>query len=74
MTTKTSKGKSNPFLLSEQVKTILKEKGFTALFNYSDYEFFKRKCKGTFNKAYAIAQLFLADAETEQSDFNNYVF
>ncbi len=74
MTNAISKGKSNPFILSEQVKTILKEQGFTSLFNYSDFDYFKRKCKRAFNKAQAIARLFLAEAQPEQNDFNNYIF
>lgn len=66
--------KFNPFLLSEQVKNILKNKGFSSLFNYSDYEFFKDQCKEAFNKALAIAELFIQDAEPSQNDLNDYLF
>jgi hypothetical protein len=74
MTTTISKGKTNPFLLSEQVKRILKTNGFTSLFNYTDYEVFKNKCKGTFDKAQEIARLFMAEAQPDENDFNQYIF
>lgn len=74
MTNSLSRDKINPFLLSEQVKRILYNQGFTTLFNYSDYEHFKRKCKGAFNKPNEIAKLFIADALPEQNDFNQYIF
>lgn len=66
--------KNNPFLLSNQVKKILISRGFTSLFNYQDYEFFKEKCKDAFNKAVAIADCFIEDAEPTQNDLNNYVY
>jgi len=66
--------KFNPFLLSEQVKNILKSKGFTSIFNYTDYEYFKEDCKEAFNKALAIAQRFMDDAEPTQNDLNDYIF
>lgn len=74
MTTTISKGKTNPFLLSEQVKRILKTQGFSTLFNYTDYEVFKGQCKHAFNKAQEIARLFMAEAQPEQNDFNQYTF
>lgn len=70
----TNSRKSNPFLLSEQVKTILNKKGFSALFNYSDYQHFKSQCKNAFNKAQAIAEKFQAEAEPQQNDFQDYIF
>jgi hypothetical protein len=66
--------KSNPFLLSEQVKTILHKEGFSKVFNYQDYDFFKQKAKTAFNKAQAIAQMFLSENTTSTSDFNEYIF
>lgn len=66
--------KINPFLLSEQVKRILRKKGFSSLFNYSDYEYFKSQCKNAFNKAQAIADKFQAEAEPQQNDFKDYIF
>ena len=65
--------KNNPFLLSEQVKSILHSQGYSRIFNYSDYEQFKKNSRNAFNKAQAIANLFLQEAET-QSDFSEYIF
>ncbi|KAA2218251.1 hypothetical protein [Maribacter flavus] len=73
MSNQISKGKTNPFLLSEQVKSILHKNGLSKIFNYSDYEIFKNRVKTAFNKAQAIADLFLEE-NTEQSDFNEYIF
>lgn len=73
MTNTIRKGKTNPFLLSEQVKKILHSKGLSKIFNYSDYEHFRRKAKKAFNKAQTIADLFQKENETN-SDFNEYIF
>jgi hypothetical protein len=59
--------------LSEQVKKILTEKGFSFLFNFQDYKYFKQKAKGDFNPALKIADLFISDTN-QKSDFNQYVF
>lgn len=74
MTDAISKGKSNPFLLSEQVKSILHRKGLSKVFNYSDYDHFKRQVKNAFNKAQAIADLFIMENTETESDFNEYIF
>jgi hypothetical protein len=67
--------KNKRFLLSEQVKSILQEKGFLKVFNYSDYIYFKNSAKNAFNKAYAIAELFISENQQEtNSDFNEYIF
>lgn len=66
--------KNNTFKLSTQVQNILHEKGFSKAFNYSDYEYFKTQCKNAWNKAQAIAELFLQDNQNTNSDFNDYVF
>jgi hypothetical protein len=66
--------KSNPFLLSNQVKTILRKQGFSSIFNYNDYTFFKDQCKSAFNKAQAIADKFKAEAEPHENDFQEYIF
>lgn len=66
------KNKNNAFKLSTQVKNILQEKGLSKSFNYSDYKYFKTKCKNAWNKAQAIAELFTQ--ENTNSDFNDYVF
>lgn len=70
----TKSRKTNPFLLSEQVKSILQKQGFSSIFNYGDYKFFKEQCKNAFNKAQAIAEKFRAEAEPQQNDFNEYIF
>jgi len=70
----TNENKSNPFLLSNQVKTILQQKGYSSVFNFSDYKFFKSKCKKAFNKAVAIADKFIEEANPNQNDFLNYTF
>jgi len=61
-------------LLSEQVKQILNEKGFSFSFNWSDYQYFKAKAKNAFNKAVAIAEMFIEENGTDNGDFNQYVF
>lgn len=66
--------KSNYFSLSHQVETILHKKGFSKLFNYTDYQFYKKQVKHNFNKAEAIAELFILDNESEISDFEEYIF
>jgi len=65
--------KNTSFKLSNQVKTILHEKGFSFLFNYQEYERYKRQCKNAFNKAYSIADKFLSNAEAK-SDYSQYIF
>lgn len=74
MTRQNNTVKNSPFLLSNQVKAILQNRGFSSLFNFSDYELFKRNCKDAFNKPLAIVEQFLAEAEPEQNDFNQYIF
>lgn len=51
--------KNTAFKLSEQVKATLHEKGYSFLFNYSDYTYYKAQVKRAFNKAQAITDLFL---------------
>lgn len=65
--------KNTPFKLSEQVKSILNEKGFSFLFNYSDYTYYKAQAKKAFNKAQEIAEQFIQDNNVK-SDFDEYVF
>jgi len=66
--------KNKRFLLSEQVKFRLQEKGFLKVFNYTDYNHFKSQVKKEFNKSYAIADLFIADNLANECDFNDYIF
>ena len=70
-TTFTAKNTTNS--VSYQVRQILLEKGFSFLFNWSDYAYYKSQAKNAFNKAQTIADLFIQDTEAE-SDFNEYVF
>ena len=70
---KTSKNKT--FLLSEQVKRILNNKGFLKVFNYRDYEYFKAIVKSNFNRAQEIANLFIEENKhTNESDLAEYIF
>ncbi|WP_278035903.1 hypothetical protein [Flavobacterium nitratireducens] len=66
--------KSTSFKLSEQVKALLHEKGYSFLFNYSDYKYFKSQVKKAFNKAQAIAELFIQENQPQQSDYSEYLF
>ena len=66
--------KSTAFKLSEQVKAILHEKGYSFLFDYSDYKYYKAQAKKAFNKAYAIAELFIQENSNQKSDYNGYIF
>lgn len=74
MTARQNTRKYNPFKLSNQVKSILQNKGYSSIFNYSDYEIFKEQCKDAFNKALAIAEKFIEEATPQKNDFNNYLF
>lgn len=65
--------KINSFKVSEQVKSILHAHGLSKAFNYSDYSYFKAKCKTAFNKPLAIAQQFIEENQN-QSDLNQYKF
>lgn len=59
--------------LSYQVRQILNQKGYSFLWNWDDYQYFKSLCKNAFNKAQAIAEKFLEETNTK-SDFNEYIF
>lgn len=65
--------KNNSFKISEQVKNILHAHGLSKAFNYSDYSYFKAKCKSAFNKPLAIAEQFIEENKS-QSDLNQYNF
>ena len=66
--------KNSAFKLSTQVKNILHEKGFSFLFNYNDYKYFKSQVNNAFNKAIAIAEMFIEYNGDNNNDFNDYVF
>ncbi len=59
--------------LSYQVRQILNQKGYSFLWNWDDYQYFKSTCKNAFNKAQAIAEKFLEETNTK-SDYNEYIF
>lgn len=68
------KAKNTSIKLSDQVKNHLSEKGFSSLFNYSDYQYYKAQAKKAFNKAHAIAELFISENNQNESDYNGYIF
>lgn len=53
--------KSKSLLISEQGKSILHAQGLSKVFNYSDYGYFKLRAKKAYNKAQAIAQMFIEE-------------
>jgi len=66
--------KNTSLKLSDQVKNILQEQGFSRIFNYSDYTYFKAQAKRAFNKAQTIAELFITENATVESDYCDYIF
>ena len=72
---KSNSHKNTSFKLSDQVKENLSAKGYSAIFNYQDYKYYKAQAKKAFNKAQAIAELFIQDNfSNNSSDFNEYIF
>ena len=65
--------KNTAFKLSEQVKATLHAKGYSFLFNYSDYLYYKTQAKKAFNKAQTIAELFIQENTNQKSDYSEYV-
>lgn len=65
--------KSNTNLLSYQVRQELNQRGYSFLFNWGDYAYFRNKAKNAFNKAVAIAELFIQDSNAD-SDYHEYTF
>lgn len=59
--------------LSDKVYQELKSKGFSKLFNWEDYHYFKKQCAGKFNQVEAIVSLFIFYA-SDESDFADYEF
>jgi len=67
--------KNTSFKLSDQVKENLSAKGYSAIFNYQDYKYYKSQVNKAFNKAQAIAELFIKDNfSINSSDYNEYLF
>lgn len=69
-----STDKSTSIKLSVQVKQILIDRGLSKIFNYDDYHFFKRQCVNCFDKAHAIAELFINENAEVESDYSEYIF
>lgn len=65
------KNKSN--ILIQQVIKLLHSKGLSKVYNNTDFEYFKRLCKNSFNKAQSISEMFVKEYQHE-SDFNQYIF
>ena len=65
--------KNTSYKLNVQVQKILFEKGYSKVFNIQDYLYFKELSKDKFNKAQAIAELFIFDNQ-QNSDYNEYLF
>lgn len=60
--------------LSDKVYQILKDKGYSKIFNWSDYNFFKKESANKHNRAQWIADQFIAWNNHELSDFTDYEF
>jgi hypothetical protein len=73
MTKITSNAKNTTLKLSDQVKIELSKKGYSFLFNYSDYKYYKAVCKNAFNKVQTIADLFIFE-NNQNSDFDEYIY
>lgn len=59
---------------SDKVYQILKERGFSKLFNFEDYRFFKKESKNKQNPAQWIAEQFIFWNNHEISDYADYEF
>lgn len=63
------------YLLSEQVKSILYRKGLESIFNYTDYQDFKKRVSfQTPDRAERIANLFIEYNNCALSDYAEYIF
>ena len=60
--------------LSDKVYQELNSKGFSKLFNWSDYLFFKKESVDKINRAQWIAEQFISWNSHELSDFADYEF
>ena len=60
--------------LSDLVYHILEKKGFSKLFNWEDYRFFKKESKTKPDRAEYIAEQFIYWNTHELSDFADYDF
>lgn len=72
MTLTTLHAKNTSNSLSYQVRQILNQKGYSFLWNWDDYGYYRSQAKNEFNKAVAIADLFISNSDT-QSDYDEYI-
>lgn len=72
--THTIHAKNTPKNISQQVMEILQERGFSKIFNYADYAYFKQQAKHAFNLPLDIAEKFIEYYEGTPSDYTEYVF
>jgi len=72
MTLTTLHAKNTSNSLSYQVRQILNQKGYSFLWNWDDFAYFRSQAKNEFNKALAIANLFISNSDT-QSDYDEYI-
>ncbi|WZL88315.1 hypothetical protein VS868_11980 [Salinimicrobium sp. 3283s] len=73
MTKQLNTSKSNSLKTSDQVKLILQEQGLSKVFNFNEYRLFRKRAKRAFNKAQAVAQMFIEEYQNE-SDLLEYEF
>ena len=59
--------------LSDKVYHELQSQGFSKLFNWEDYQYFKKQSLNKFNQVEAIVSLFIFYA-SDESDFADYEF
>jgi hypothetical protein len=59
--------------LSSKVIEILSKRGYSHIFNWNEYNEYKKSTSGKIFQAYAIADLFVLNS-CEFSDFEEYVF
>ncbi len=59
--------------LSDKVYQELQSQGFSKLFNWEDYNYFKKMTINKFNQVEAIVNLFIFYA-SDESDFADYEF
>lgn len=60
--------------LKNQVKQILTNKGYNFLFNDFDFQYYSKKIKTSFNKAFDIAESIILENNNPKSDFDGYIF
>ena len=66
--------KSKKSTIRTEVEQILHAQGFSKIFNETDFEYFKRRCRQAFNVPQAIADLFIQDNNETPSDYHDYVY